>query len=333
MTAAPEEIAQQIEYTYEGAPERLDRIVLAALEPHIAFVTRSQVQQLIANRQVTVNGAIEDRGGAKIKSGSALMIRFERAKTRELVPYDLPLEILYEDEHLIVINKPAGLTMHPGAGNIEFTLVNALLHHCGAEFQHQFTDKRPGIVHRLDKDTTGVVVCAKDARMLELLAKQFRKHTVKRAYRALVYTTPRARRLIDSTDKGTIETFLWRDPVNRFVVQVTKDQGKHAITHWQVVERFHYGTLVELQLETGRTHQIRVHMAHLGSPLLGDQTYGDSSVLVKPLQIAAEKLGRQALHAFRLEFTHPALNKRMLFETPLPADMAELYTFLKNFKG
>jgi len=239
----------------------------------------------------------------------------------------MSLEVLHEDESLLVINKPAGLTMHPGAGNRAHTLVNALVAHFGAgstpELFSSGVTGRPGIVHRLDRDTTGLVVVAKTAHALHSLSRQFATRTVGRAYCALVLSTPRGLRAVNTVDGGTIDRPIGRHPTKRTLMAIAAE-GRRAVTHWRVLERFAYGTLIEARLETGRTHQIRVHFDSLGCPVIGDKTYGDFSPLPQTLRRAAERFGRQALHAQVLEFDHPVSHKRLAFSGEPPSDFAAL---------
>jgi 23S rRNA pseudouridine1911/1915/1917 synthase len=241
------------------------------------------------------------------------------------------LEILFEDEHLIVINKPCGLSMHPGAGNRVATLANAVVAHVGTHQGEVGEVDRPGIVHRLDKDTTGVVVVAKSAKALTGLAKQFNDRTIKREYLSLVFTTPRAKRAVQLQDSGEVVAAIGRHPTERTKMAVHAE-GRPALTKWRVVERFSYGTLLANTLQTGRTHQIRVHMDSIGSPVIGDTMYGDFSGLPKHLKEAAERFGRQALHAASLGFSHPIHDTFQEFSAPLPDDMEVLISQFRLFE-
>jgi 23S rRNA pseudouridine1911/1915/1917 synthase len=257
---------------------------------------------------------------------------------------DIPLTVLFEDEHLIVIDKPAGLVVHPGAGHWTGTLVNALIHHCGASLSGIGGVRRPGIVHRLDKDTSGVMVAAKTDAAHRALSEAFADHgrdgELERAYAALVWgVPPRA--------AGTIDAPLGRsgrDRTKRAVVRETNDDARHAVTHFTVEQRFALpggepvAALVECRLETGRTHQIRVHMAHIGHPVIGDPEYGaafrtKANRLPEPLSSLARDFPRQALHARLLAFRHPATGESMVFETDLPPDMAELVAGFEGLSG
>jgi 23S rRNA pseudouridine1911/1915/1917 synthase len=255
------------------------------------------------------------------------------AKSSHLEASDFPLDIMYQDDDVVVINKPAGLSMHPGAGNRSNTLANALVGHLvkGAEFEQ--LPERPGIVHRLDKDTTGVVVVARNVAAHTHLSEQFRTRSVSRAYKALVLRTPRARRLLDQSDSGTVDLNLDRDPFHRTRMAIVDEGGRRAVSHWHVLERMDYGALLDIKLETGRTHQIRVHMAAIQSPVIGDKVYGDFSALPAKLKTLADKFGRQALHAYRLEFDHPVSTKRLSFVSELPTDFEELIAAYRSLKG
>jgi 23S rRNA pseudouridine1911/1915/1917 synthase len=248
----------------------------------------------------------------------------------------IPLDIVYEDDDLIVIDKPAGLVVHPGAGHGEGTLVNALIAHCGASLSGIGGVLRPGIVHRLDKDTSGLLVVAKTDQAHRSLSEQFAAHghdgRLKRAYLAILWGIP-------DRKSGVVDAALARSSANRQKIAVSRSTAaRHAVTHYKLVESFPSppaSSLVQCRLETGRTHQIRVHMAHIGHPLLGDATYGPGFAasarrLVPEAQEALSKLGRQALHAAVLGFEHPTQHLPMHFESPLPADMAELIAALRR---
>jgi len=251
---------------------------------------------------------------------------------------DIPLHVVYEDKDLIVIEKPAGLVVHPAAGNPDGTLVNALIAHCGASLSGVGGVARPGIVHRLDKDTSGLLVAAKTQRAMGSLAKQFANHTIERAYHAVVWGAPRA-------GEGVVEGQIGRNPFDRKRMAVLRGGGKEARTRYRLIEKFGdpdkpFASLIECRLETGRTHQIRVHLTHLGHPLIGDPSYGKSRQAPRPKTTAQEvafaaatNFPRQALHAFILGFQHPTLHKTMRFESPWPADLAELISALRSLKN
>ncbi len=309
-------------FTFFGAPDRLDRVVQRELATSRAC-SRSQVERLIESGSVRVNGKIVSKPAFRVESGAVIEVVVSESRPTELAPYTLPLSVMYEDEHLLVVDKPAGLSMHPGAGNRDRTLANALVSHIGAQQREVGSSDRPGIVHRLDKDTTGVVVIAKSTPVHAHLAQQFAQRSIERRYTALVFTTPRARRPVQVAEQGEVRGAIGRHPTRRMLMAIT-ETGKPAVTEWQVLDRFVYGTLVACRLQTGRTHQIRVHMSSQGCPIIGDKTYGDFSNLPRVLRDAAESFGRQALHASTLAFTHPLTGVRLSFESPLPADFVRL---------
>jgi 23S rRNA pseudouridine1911/1915/1917 synthase len=251
---------------------------------------------------------------------------------------NIPLQVVYEDKDLIVIEKPAGLVVHPAAGNPDGTLVNALIAHCGTSLSGVGGVARPGIVHRLDKDTSGLLVAAKNERAMGSLAKQFANHTIERAYHAVVWGAPRA-------GDGIVEGQIGRNPFDRKRMAVLRGGGKQARTRYRLVEKFGdpdkpFASLIECRLETGRTHQIRVHLTHIGHPLIGDPAYGKSRQAPRPKTTAQEvafaaasNFPRQALHAYILGFQHPTLHKSMRFESRWPTDLAELISALRSLKN
>jgi len=324
---------ERLEFNYSGTEQvRLDKVIHEEIsqQTELEDVSRSQIKLWISGGRVSVDGETLTKAGALVKPGSKLTVLPLLESPYEIEPYDFELDVLYEDSSLIVINKPAGLTMHPGAGNRHETLVNALYARTPEIKNVENETFRPGIVHRLDKDTTGVVVIAKTTSAHNVLSAQFADRSVDRKYLALVLTTPRARREINSNDSGVIDAAIGRCPQNRVKMAVREEGGRSAVTNWQVRERMDYGTLLEVKLQSGRTHQIRVHMDSIASPVIGDRVYGNFAALPKKLEIASQKFGRQALHAYRLEFEHPVSKERMLFEAALPEDFEEL---LEVFRG
>ncbi|HEY6007046.1 MAG TPA: RluA family pseudouridine synthase, partial [Geobacteraceae bacterium] len=288
-------------------------------------LTRSTVQRLIESGDVVVAGTIA-KPSLKLKGGERIVVSVPPPQPAEAQAEDIPLDILYEDDDLVVVNKPPGMVVHPGAGNSTGTLVNALLGHC-TDLSGVGGELRPGIVHRIDKDTSGVLVVAKHDRAHLALARQFKEHSCKRVYLALVYGSPR-------TDTGRVESAIGRHPQDRKRMSGTARHGKHAVTHWRVLGRFGEVTLLRLRLETGRTHQIRVHLSELGHPLVGDSLYGGAGRLKnvrdpKLRQLIGE-LGRQALHAKTLGFVHPVSGAYLEFDTELPADIARLLAYLET---
>jgi 23S rRNA pseudouridine1911/1915/1917 synthase len=300
---------------------RLDAFVAARDEA----LSRAQVQRLIEDGDVLVNGAVPAKAGIKLRPGDEIVVRIRPPVAVEIVAEAIELVVLHEDRHLIVIDKPAGMVVHPAPGHSSGTLVNALLAHC-RDLAGIGGELRPGIVHRLDKDTTGVLVAAKDEATLQALSAAFKAKTkVLREYRAVLAPSPPA----SAGASGTIRTLYGRHPVDRKRFSSKVATGKNAVTHWEIAERLVAGAaLVRCRLETGRTHQIRVHMADSGWPLIGDRTYGRSR-LPSPLGEAADELGRQALHAARLEFDHPITGERLRFATEPPADFQRLLARLR----
>ena len=302
----------------EADRPRLDAFVAA----HDEALSRAQVQRLIDDGDVLVNGAVPTKAGVKLRAGDEVLVRIRPPVAIALVAEAIALTVLHEDHHLIVIDKPAGMVVHPAPGHQAGTLVNALLGHC-TDLAGIGGELRPGIVHRLDKDTTGVLVAAKDDATHQALAAAFKAKThVLREYQAVVAPAP-------APGKGTLRTLYGRHPTDRKRFSSKVETGKLAVTHWEVAERLVAGAaLVRCRLETGRTHQIRVHMADAGWPLIGDRTYGRSK-LPAPLGEAAVEIGRQALHAARLEFDHPITGERLRFATELPADFQRLLARLR----
>ena len=321
-------MSSQLETTSTEAI-RLDKF----LGGQFSDISRARFQRLIVNGHVSVEGAIQKDGGIKLKPGQRVVVEVPDAKQPEPQAEPISLEIVYEDKDLIVINKPQGLVVHPGAGNETGTLVNALIAHCGASLSGIGGVKRPGIVHRLDKDTSGLLVIAKNDKAHQSLSEQFAAHgrdgQLQREYLAFIWGQPERR-------NGTMHTGIERSSANRQKMAVSKSQSaKEAITHWQLEENFGVASLLRCRLETGRTHQIRVHMAHLGHPLLGDNVYGSgfNASKVKLSAAALQALGYvrgQALHAAVLGFTHPRTAKQLRFVAPLPKALAALHTALKQ---
>lgn len=314
--------------------ERLDRFLTGKL----ALMSRSRVQQLIRGGHATRDGRKIVEPNIRVKPGERYEIAVPPPEDPVPKGEAIPLDIVFEDEHLVVIDKPAGLVVHPAAGNWTGTLVNALIAHCGPSLSGIGGVKRPGIVHRLDKETSGLMVVAKNDAAHQALAAQFADHgrggPLRRQYTALVWGVPRQR-------KGTVDAALGRKSDNRQKISVMREGGRHAVTHYELTGAFP-GTSEEMvassilcTLETGRTHQIRVHMAHLGHPLLGDRTYGSGfrtkeSLLSDKARDALENLARQALHAHLLGFAHPATDEAMLFESALPPALSRLVKYLTS---
>jgi len=296
---------------------RLDRALAAA----VPTLSRERLKALIRSGAVEAEGRPVRDPATKVRGQEALRVAVPEPKPAHNEPQDIPLTIVFEDEHLLVVDKPAGLVVHPAAGNFDGTLVNALLHHCGGSLSGIGGVARPGIVHRIDKDTSGLLVVAKTDIAHEGLAKQFAAHSIDRRYLAIVSGVPRA-------SEGVIDAPLARSAANRKKIAIVAGgRGKRAVTHWKRLKLLKDSALVECRLETGRTHQVRVHMASLGHPLVGDPVYGRSGKTYSKL---LKDLGfhRQALHAAELGFTHPVTKHRLAFSSPMPPDMQELLSAL-----
>ncbi|MCX2719296.1 RluA family pseudouridine synthase [Lentiprolixibacter aurantiacus] len=300
-------------------PLRVDKFLMNFIEN----ATRNKIQQAAKSGHIWVNGK-PVKQNYRVKADDEVKVLFEHPPYEFLlVPEDIPLHIVYEDDALLVVNKPAGMVVHPGHGNYSGTLVNALAFHF--EKLPMNSNNRPGLVHRIDKDTSGLLVVAKTEEAMTHLAQQFYDKTSEREYIALVWGSV-------AEDEGTIEGHIGRNPKNRLQMQVFPDgeQGKHAVTHYKVLERMHYVTLVSCRLETGRTHQIRAHMKYLGHTLFNDARYGGDKILKGTtftkykqfVENAFKLLPRQALHAKSLGFVHPTTGKSMYFEAEIPEDMA-----------
>jgi 23S rRNA pseudouridine1911/1915/1917 synthase len=309
----------------EAEGERLDR----ALAAQLPDLSRSRLKALIEEGRVRMAGETLSEASYRVKSGQNFAISLPEPRAAEPVAQAMDLAIIYEDEEVIVVDKPAGLVVHPAPGNPDSTLVNALLAHCGTSLTGIGGVARPGIVHRIDKDTSGLVVAAKTAAAHASLAKQFAAHTVERAYQAFVWGVP-------WPAEGAIEGNVGRSRADRKKMAVVEKAGKPALTRYRVEARYRdVAAKLECRLATGRTHQIRVHCAHRGHPLLGDPTYGRpdrrrQAAQDRPgFQAALAALGRQALHAGLLGFVHPTRQSVLRFESPLPADLARLQGFLE----
>lgn len=298
------------EWTVEAdfAKERIDKYIADSMEG----VSRSQVQIWIGDGQVTVNGS-QVKSNYKLTAGDKIELVIPEVAAVEILPENIPLEVVYEDSSVIVVNKQRGLVVHPAPGHASGTLVNALMYHC-----HDLSgingELRPGIVHRIDKDTSGLLMAAKNDKAHASLAAQLKDHSVNRRYIALVHGHVQH-------DQGTIDAPIGRDAHDRKMFTVTERNSKHAVTHFSVMERLGDYTLLELKLETGRTHQIRVHMKFIGHPLVGDPMYGRSKGV---------KMNGQALHAATLGFVHPDSGETLEFNAPLPQDMEDVLASLRS---
>jgi len=316
------------------SPVRIDKFLLDKMER----VSRNRIQNAAKSKFIFVNEE-PVKSNYKVQPLDRIVMKlpFQRREDDHIIPEDIPLDIIFEDDHIIVLNKQPGLVVHPGIGNHSGTLVNALAHHLNASelpVKEGNNADRPGIVHRIDKDTTGVMVIAKSPEAMSGLSVQFEKHTIERTYLALVWGN-------FEMEKGTITGFIARHPNARLQMHVFEnpEEGKHSVTHYEVVEDLYYVTLVKCQLETGRTHQIRVHMASEGHPLFNDWRYNGDRIWKGTVYSKYKKfvencfsiLPRQALHAFSLGFIHPVTKERMYFEQELPNEFKEVMEKWRNY--
>ena len=334
-------LAGERAYVAEEADDgmRLDRYLAQKSEIAGEALSRTRLQGLIEEGKVVINGRIAKDGKTKVRPGFAITINVPEAAPAEPMGENIPLNVVYEDDELIVIDKPAGLVVHPASGHETGTLVNALIAHCGESLSGIGGVRRPGIVHRIDKDTTGLLVIAKTDAAHQGLAALFADHgltlPLEREYRAIVWGVP-------SRARGTVDAPLGRHATHREKQSVVSpDRGRNAVTHWELQERFlgkegaPAAALLSCRLETGRTHQIRVHLAHIAHPLLGDPFYGTgfrtkAANLTEPAREALNMLGRQALHAARLGFEHPVTGEWMEFESEPPEDLQKLLAALRG---
>lgn len=297
-----------------SVPEELDGIRSdKAVSLLVGDLTRSRVQQLLEQGGVLINGAAASKS-SKVKAGDRISITLPSPEKAQAEPEDIPLDIVFEDEYLLVVNKPKGMVVHPAAGNECGTLVNALLYHCGDSLSGINGVMRPGIVHRIDKDTSGLLIVAKNDFAHNRLALQIKEHSFTREYEAVAYGHFKE-------SSGTVNAPIGRHPVHRKKMAVTEKNSKEAVTHYEVLEEFRDFSHLRLVLETGRTHQIRVHMAYLGHPLAGDPVYGPKKVITA--------LGGQCLHAGKIGFIHPKSGEYMEFSAPVPKSFSD---FLEKIK-
>lgn len=294
-----------------GQPNRLDLYLT-----HLFPLSRSRIQKYIEDALIHVNG-IPVKASFKVKRGDEIKLLVVRSAPVELIPEEIPLNIVYEDEALLIVNKPVGMVVHPATGNLSGTLANALLHHC-QDLTVRGGRERPGLVHRLDKDTSGIMVIAKTDTAHELLSSQFAKHTIGRHYLAIAAGVIKEK-------TGKIVLAIGRDRSDRKKISDRTDRPKNAETHFTVLERFSIATLLDIEPQTGRTHQIRVHLAHLFHPVVGDKVYGGRTARISELGAP-----RQMLHAASLGFIHPLTKKEVVFSAPPPADMQEILDKLRS---
>ena len=297
----------------ETAGQRIDRF----LSGEDTGLSRSALQALVAEGHVQCNGKAVAKS-LKLKAGDTVLLEIPDAKPIEAVPQDIPLDIVYEDAHLLVVNKPKGMVVHPAPGNPDGTLVNALLWHCKGSLSGIGGEIRPGIVHRIDRDTSGLIIAAKNDAAHLALAAQLADHTLARTYECLAVGNFRE-------DSGTVNAPIGRHPVDRKRMAVVRQGGREAVTHWEVIARYNGVTHVRCRLETGRTHQIRVHMAHIGHPILGDTVYGAK----KPVP----GLTGQCLHATGLRFIHPRPHEPVELTCPLPEEFTRMLAKLEKKQG
>jgi 23S rRNA pseudouridine1911/1915/1917 synthase len=296
------------------------------------LISRTRIKNLILKEKLKLNDEIILSPSKKVITGDKIYLQIPTPKEASLKPYDFKLEIIHEDDDLLVINKPAGIIMHPGAGNYDETIVNALMHHNKDTLSTIGDELRPGIVHRIDKNTSGLIVVAKNNETHENLSHQFSEHTITRVYQLLIWGKLRP-------SSGKIDTFITRSSKNRQMMEVSNSKGKRAITNYKTLEIFQNDktptlSLVECKLETGRTHQIRVHMTHMGNSIVGDDKYKKKYKKLKNIDMGLEslisKLDRQFLHAKTLGFLHPKTNQEMIFSSILPQELGNLIKMLRN---
>ena len=317
-----------ISVTSNDLNKRIDKF----LTEKVSSISRNRLQTIISEKKVKINNQIIISSSSKIKSSGIVTLEIPEPIEALAEPKDIEIKIIYEDKNLIIIDKKAGMVVHPGAGNFDNTLVNALLHHCGNSLSGIGGVLRPGIVHRIDKNTSGLVVIAKNNISHEHLSNQFSKHTIVRVYQLLVWGKLRPSR-------GKIETFITRSSRNRQMMEVSHNKGKKAITNYKTLKTFETKdtptlSLIECKLETGRTHQIRVHMNYLGNSIVGDDKYKKRFKKIKNINPSLEKnltnLNRQFLHAKTIGFVHPKKNTKMIFHSNLPNELEIILKMLRN---
>lgn len=302
---------------------------------HIEHVSRNRIQSAANAGMIVVNGTAV-KSNYRVKPGDVVTVMMDRPRySSDIIPEDIPIEVIYEDEYLMVINKEAGMVVHPGCGNFSGTLVNAIAWYLRDNRDYDPNSPQVGLVHRIDKDTSGLLVIAKTPYVKTELARQFFNKTTHRTYQAVVWGVPEA--------TGRVESQITRNPKDRLQMAVSFDPlvGKHAVTHYRLLENYSYTSLVECKLETGRTHQIRVHMKHIGHPLFNDERYGGDIILkgttFRPyrqfVQQCFEICPRQALHAKTLGFEHPVIGETMIFNSELPSDMSQLIARWRDYMG
>lgn len=302
------EIVMEITPEMEG--ERIDKCISNYLES----LSRSYIQKIIKDGKAYVNDAVV-KANYKVKVDDKVQFEIPDCEEPDIPPQDIPLDILYEDKDILIVNKPKDMVVHPAPGHYEGTLVNAIMFHCKDELSGINGVLRPGIVHRIDKDTTGSIIICKNDEAHRKIAQQLKEHSITRKYRAIVYG-----RILE--EEGTVNAPIGRHPTDRKKMAINEKNGKPAVTHYKVLERFDKYTYIECQLETGRTHQIRVHMTSIGHPLIGDEVYGNAK--------CPFKLGGQTLHAMTIGFIHPTTGEYVEYEAPLPEYFEHLLQILRT---
>lgn len=301
---------EEYELTADESGERIDKF----LSRNCENLSRSYIQNLLKDGNIIVN-KLAVKANYKIASGDVIHIRIPESEPLDILPEDIPLDILYEDSDILIVNKPKGMVVHPSPGHYTHTLVNAVLYHCGGNLSGINGVIRPGIVHRIDMNTTGSLLICKNDRAHQILAEQLKEHSITRRYHAIVHGNIKE-------DSGTVDAPIGRHPADRKKMSTKSQHGRHAVTHYRVLERFGSYTYIECELETGRTHQIRVHMSSIGHPILGDDVYGPAR--------CPFKLEGQTLHAKTLGIIHPSTKEYMEFDAPLPQYFQNLLTMLRK---
>lgn len=301
---------EEYELTADEWGERIDKF----LSRNYENLSRSYIQKLLKDGNIIVN-KLAVKANYKIASGDVIHIRIPESEPLDILPENIPLDILYEDSDILIVNKPKGMVVHPSPGHYTHTLVNAVLYHCGGNLSGINGVIRPGIVHRIDMNTTGSLLICKNDRAHQILAEQLKEHSITRRYHAIVHGNIKE-------DSGTVDAPIGRHPADRKKMSTKSQHGRHAVTHYRVLERFGSYTYIECELETGRTHQIRVHMSSIGHPILGDDVYGPAR--------CPFKLEGQTLHAKTLGIIHPSTKEYMEFDAPLPQYFQNLLTMLRK---
>ena len=301
---------EEYKLTADESGERIDKF----LSRNCENLSRSYIQKLLKDGNIMVN-KLAVKANYKIASGDVIQIRIPESEPLDILPEDIPLDILYEDSDILIVNKPKGMVVHPSPGHYTHTLVNAVLYHCGGNLSGINGVIRPGIVHRIDMNTTGSLLICKNDRAHQILAEQLKEHSITRRYHAIVHGNIKE-------DSGTVDAPIGRHPADRKKMSTKSQHGRHAVTHYRVLERFGSYTYIECELETGRTHQIRVHMSSIGHPILGDDVYGPAR--------CPFKLEGQTLHAKTLGIVHPSTKEYMEFDAPLPQYFQNLLTMLRK---